>query len=239
MSCHQDRVRKDVMRYVARISSEAHKTVKKKAKPGIMEYQCESTFKHYAYHVGGCRHVAYTCICASGDNGAVLHYGHAMPTLRFPFQSMKIGILKGDVDEMIDAGIAAVFQPHGLGHLLGLDVHDVGGYIKGTPKRPTEPGFRCLRTARNLQAGMALTIEPGCYFIDSVLDEALSDSNKSRYFNEEVLNRFRGFGGVRIEDDVFVTENGIENYTLVPRTVEEIEDWMSSKEDLLNGVNAV
>lgn len=66
------------------------------------------------------------------------------------------------------AGIGGVFQPHGLGHLLGLDVHDVGGYIKGTPDRPKEPGFRSLRTTRNLEAGMALTIEPGCYFIDSV-----------------------------------------------------------------------
>ncbi|XP_065203567.1 xaa-Pro dipeptidase [Planococcus citri] len=301
---------KEVMRYVARISSEAHKTLMRKAKPGIMEYQCESIFTHYTYHVGGCRHVAYTCICASGDNGSVLHYGHASKpndkiindgemctfdmgsvycgysadiTVSFPVNGKftedqksiynavleanlavqkaakpgvswrdmhllsykvmltnlkKIGILKGDVDEMIEAGIGAVFQPHGLGHLLGLDVHDVGGYIKGTPKRPTEPGFRCLRTARNLEAGMALTIEPGCYFIESVLDKALKDPVQSRYFDAEVLKRFRGFGGVRIEDDVFVTENGIENYTQVPRTVEEIEDWMSKKDDSfgLNGV---
>lgn len=64
--------------------------------------------------------------------------------------------------------MGAVFQPHGLGHLLGLDVHDVGGYLEGNPTRLPEAGFRSLRTARNLEEGMVLTIEPGCYFIDHV-----------------------------------------------------------------------
>lgn len=80
----------------------------------------------------------------------------------------EINVLCGDVDEMFDKGIAAIFQPHGLGHLLGIDVHDVGGYLDGLPKRPTKPGLKSLRTARNLEVGMALTIEPGCYFIVSV-----------------------------------------------------------------------
>lgn len=78
------------------------------------------------------------------------------------------GLLTGDVEAMIKAGVGAVFQPHGLGHLLGLDVHDVGGYPKDGPPRPTEPGFSSLRTARLLEAGMVLTVEPGCYFIDKV-----------------------------------------------------------------------
>lgn len=78
------------------------------------------------------------------------------------------GLLKGDVDAMVEAGVGAVFQPHGLGHLLGLDVHDVGGYPKDGPLRPVQPGFSSLRTARVLKAGMVLTVEPGCYFIDKV-----------------------------------------------------------------------
>lgn len=78
------------------------------------------------------------------------------------------GLLKGDVDEMVKAGIAAVFQPHGLGHLIGLDVHDVGGYLEDCPPRPTEPGVNRLRFARNLKAGMYVTVEPGCYFIGCV-----------------------------------------------------------------------
>lgn len=64
--------------------------------------------------------------------------------------------------------MGAVFQPHGLGHFLGLDVHDVGGYLAKDPPRPSEVGVNRLRTARTLQAGMVLTIEPGCYFVEHV-----------------------------------------------------------------------
>lgn len=79
------------------------------------------------------------------------------------------GLVKGDVQEMLEAGLGAVFQPHGLGHLLGLDVHDVGGYLSGQPQRSNAiRGLDRLRTARTLQERMVLTIEPGCYFIDPV-----------------------------------------------------------------------
>ena len=64
--------------------------------------------------------------------------------------------------------MGATFQPHGLGHFMGCDVHDVGGYLEGHPTRPAVPGLKSLRTARTLKAGMVLTIEPGCYFIDHV-----------------------------------------------------------------------
>lgn len=75
---------------------------------------------------------------------------------------------------LFQAGIAAVFQPHGLGHFLGMAVHDVGGYLKGMPERRKEAGLNRLRTARVLQAGMALTIEPGCYFIDFVSESRVT-----------------------------------------------------------------
>lgn len=79
-----------------------------------------------------------------------------------------INLLHGDIDEMYEAGLAAIFQPHGLGHHLGIDVHDVGGYLEGHPERPKHPGVSALRTARSLEVGMALTVEPGCYFIEPV-----------------------------------------------------------------------
>lgn len=68
----------------------------------------------------------------------------------------------------LKANLAATFQPHGLGHFMGLDVHDVGGYLEGHPNRPEKSGLKSLRTARILEAGMVLTVEPGCYFIDRV-----------------------------------------------------------------------
>lgn len=74
---------------------------------------------------------------------------------------------------------------------------------------------------------MVLTVEPGCYFIDYLLDAALTNPLQAKYFNQEVLPRFRLFGGVRLEDDVAVTANGIENYTLCPRTIEEVETVMA------------
>uniref|UniRef100_A0A2R8ME09 Xaa-Pro dipeptidase n=1 Tax=Callithrix jacchus TaxID=9483 RepID=A0A2R8ME09_CALJA len=138
----------------------------------------------------------------------------------------QMGILSGSVDAMVQAHLGAVFMPHGLGHFLGIDVHDVGGYPEGV-ERIDEPGLRSLRTTRHLQPSMVLTVEPGIYFIDHLLDEALADPARACFFNREVLQRFRGFGGVRIEDDVVVTDSGIELLTCVPRTVEEIEACMA------------
>uniref|UniRef100_A0A2I3GL14 Xaa-Pro dipeptidase n=1 Tax=Nomascus leucogenys TaxID=61853 RepID=A0A2I3GL14_NOMLE len=137
-----------------------------------------------------------------------------------------MGILSGSVDAMVQAHLGAVFMPHGLGHFMGIDVHDVGGYPEGV-ERIDEPGLRSLRTARHLQPGMVLTVEPGIYFIDHLLDEALADPARACFFNREVLQRFCGFGGVRIEEDVVVTDSGMELLTCVPRTVEEIEACMA------------
>ena len=82
----------------------------------------------------------------------------------------QLGCLTGDIDEMLAKRIGYIFMPHGLGHLVGLDVHDVGGYLPTTPLRNKEPGLKNLRTARNLEAGMVITIEPGCYFRDFLLN---------------------------------------------------------------------
>nr|XP_005893978.1 PREDICTED: xaa-Pro dipeptidase isoform X3 [Bos mutus] len=291
----------EVLRYTNKISSEAHREVMKAVKVGMKEYEMESLFEHYCYSRGGMRHSSYTCICGSGENSAVLHYGHAGApndktiqdgdmcvfdmggeyycfasdiTCSFPangkftpdqkaiyeavlrscravMSAMKpgvwwpdmhrladrihleeltrIGLLTGSVDAMVQVHLGAVFMPHGLGHLLGLDVHDVGGYPEGVD-RIDEPGLQRLRTARHLEPRMVLTVEPGIYFIDHLLDEALADPTRSCFFNREVLQRFRGFGGVRIEEDVVVTDTGMELLTCVPRTVEEVEACMAGQD---------
>ncbi|MEE6513882.1 hypothetical protein FKM82_021727 [Ascaphus truei] len=101
------------------------------------------------------------------------------------------------------------------------------------------PGLKSLRTARVLQERMVLTIEPGIYFIDHVLDQAWADPAQSCFINNEVLQRFRGFGGVRIEDDIAVTASGMELLTCVPRTVEEIESFMAEAKDGNKALNRV
>lgn len=118
-------------------------------------------------------------------------------------------LLQGDIEEMIDAGLNYVFQPHGLGHLIGLDVHDVGGYLQHCPPKPKQIGPNRLRMARVLQANMYITIEPGCYFIKPLLEKAFADPSQSKFLVKETLDRFWNFGGVRIEDDVLVTKTGV------------------------------
>uniref|UniRef100_A0A0R3RNP8 Peptidase_M24 domain-containing protein n=1 Tax=Elaeophora elaphi TaxID=1147741 RepID=A0A0R3RNP8_9BILA len=106
------------------------------------------------------------------------------------------GILSGDLEEMMKARMGAVFMPHGLGHFMGLDVHDCGGYLGDAEQRSSFPGLKALRTTRTLQERMVITIEPGCYFIDVLLDAALNDPIQSKFIVKEKLNEFRGFGGV-------------------------------------------
>ena len=142
---------------------------------------------------------------------------------------LKRGYLQGgSVEEMDAANLGAVFMPHGLGHLMGLDTHDVGGYLKGCPERSEVAGLKSLRTARDLEQGMVLTVEPGVYFIDHLLDAAQQNPAQARFLADK-LHAMRGSGGVRIEDDVVVLADGIEVLSDVPRTVEEIEAWMAGE----------
>ena len=139
-----------------------------------------------------------------------------------------IGIIQGSVDDLIANHIPALFMPHGLGHFMGLDVHDPGGYPEGT-SRIDEPGIRSLRCGRKLESGMVITVEPGVYFIDAVLEPALSNPAVSQFLVPNKLKFFRNFGGVRIEDDVLVTPKGSENFTRVPRQIHEVEAVMEGE----------
>lgn len=136
-----------------------------------------------------------------------------------------MGIVRGNVDDMMNENIFALFFPHGLGHFLGLDTHDVGGYPKGVD-RIDRPGIKFLRARRELLPGMVITIEPGIYFVPAVLEPAMADPEKNQFLNTEKVESLLDFGGVRIEDDIIVTENGIENMTNVPKEVDEIEKLM-------------
>jgi len=141
-----------------------------------------------------------------------------------------VGVLRKDasVEDMMRVNLASLFMMHGLGHLIGLNVHDVGGYIKDkTPKRPTKAGYKSLRTCRTLRENMCLTVEPGIYFNSYALSTASEEQKK--FLIKERLNDFVNFGGVRIEDVVVVTKTGIENLTNCPRTVSDVEAVMCGK----------
>ena len=128
------------------------------------------------------------------------------------------------VKELVDMRLAAHWMPHGLGHFIGIDTHDVGGYPDGGKyQRQTGIGLKSLRTARDMEENMVLTVEPGCYFIDHMIDKLLADDELKQYVNVDRLNGLRGTGGVRLEDVVAVTATGCVNYTLAPRGVDEVE----------------
>lgn len=139
------------------------------------------------------------------------------------------GVLKGDIETLMEKQIMQFFQPHGLGHLIGLDVHDVGGYMEDSPARPTAADCCRLRTARVLEEGLYMTVEPGCYFNEALMEQALTNPAVAPFVDAEKLREYAKFGGVRIESDVLVTKDGVENYTVVPRTIEEIERTMAGE----------
>ncbi|MCC5942815.1 MAG: aminopeptidase P family protein [Balneolaceae bacterium] len=139
----------------------------------------------------------------------------------------EIGIVKGNIEEMMEKNIFALFFPHGLGHFLGLETHDVGGYPKGVD-RIDRPGIRFLRVRRELMSGMVITIEPGIYFIPALLKPALENSEQAAYLNRGKVEGLFNFGGIRIEDNLIITEDGVENLTDVPKEIKEIEEIMSS-----------
>merc|ERR1719384_820843 len=100
------------------------------------------------------------------------------------------------------------FMPHGLGHCLGLDVHDGGGYPPGEHRKDDPRIDQNLRCGRKLLENMVVTVEPGFYFVDYLINSVLEDPAKAKFVNQERLAELRPVGGVRIEDNVVVTEDG-------------------------------
>ena len=277
---------KKLLKYIAKISNEAHMALMKYMAPGLNERDTENFFLQYLRDRYYTRFMGYGCICASGANAATLHYilnnrdmedgdiyltdmginflGYGsdisctypvngkftdmqkkiynivLESNRTVIKSIqpgitkypeidklsKIVILQGlqnigilsdkyDVEDMFNDGLARTFMPHSVGHFLGLDIHDVG--------------HRNITYKSNqiLISGTFITVEPGIYFIDFLMDQAEQSPVLSKYLNVEELEKYRGFGGVRIEDDVMVEDDYVESYQKgLPRTVEQIEEYM-------------
>jgi Xaa-Pro aminopeptidase len=138
--------------------------------------------------------------------------------------------MRGDTDAAVEAGAHALFFPHGLGHMIGLDVHDMEGLgedLVGYDEqvtRSTQFGLAYLRMAKALKPGHVVTVEPGIYFIPALIDQWKSEQKHTEYINYDALAPYRDFGGVRIEDNVLVTDQG--HRVLgppIPKTLRDVE----------------
>jgi len=155
---------------------------------------------------------------------------HLLAARSFATDLKAAGLMKGDVDEAVAAGAHALFFPHGLGHMIGLDVHDLEnlgeqyvGYEPGV-ERSQQFGLGYLRLARKLQPGFVLTVEPGLYFIPQLIDQWKAEKQNGAFINYKEVEKFRNARGYRIEDNVLVTKSG--NRVLgppIPKTVADVE----------------
>nr|BAN38310.1 Xaa-Pro dipeptidase, putative [Entamoeba histolytica] len=288
----------DFMRLAINGTAEAHRACMKYCKPGMYEFELEAEFYRVAYGQYGMRNFGYFPICASGNKGATMHYGHAGHpnrkimedgemvlmdvgtechryatdlTLTYPINGkfteqqktiynivlscnrgceaamkpgvkgynihelfnklmlkglLEAGLIKGDVEEMYKNDVHFFFMPHGIGHLIGIDTHDVGGFNFGIP-RSDNCSLKKGRFNRVFEAGNIYPVEPGIYFIPFFLERGFKNEQVKKYLVENEIRKFWNFGGVRIEDDVLVTEEGVEVLDKdIPRTVEEIEAFL-------------
>ena len=139
---------------------------------------------------------------------------HSMACRQLTSGLKLLGLIKGDVDSAVSAGAHALFMPAGLGHMMGLDVHDMEGlgedYVGYTDRirRSDQFGTCRLRLARALEPGFVITVEPGLYFIPGLIDQWKAEAKFEEFIDYHKLEAFRDFGGIRIEDEVLVLEDG-------------------------------
>ncbi len=127
----------------------------------------------------------------------------------------ELGLMKGDTEEAVRNGAHAMFMPHGLGHMMGMDVHDMEGlgqtyvgFDEETQPNLEQFGTNCLRCGRRLQEGWVMTDEPGIYFIPALIDEWRAKGINKDFLNFDLLETYKDFGGIRIEDDILITKEG-------------------------------
>jgi Xaa-Pro aminopeptidase len=155
---------------------------------------------------------------------------HMMACRIITSEMKDLGLMKGDIDEAVAEGAHALFMPHGLGHMMGLDVHDMEalgenfiGY-NDEVKRSTQFGLAFLRFALPYKPGHVFTIEPGCYFIPELIDLWRSEGKFKDFINYDKVITYKDFGGIRIEDNLLITEKGHKLLGKpIPKTVSEIE----------------
>lgn len=149
----------------------------------------------------------------------------------------ELGLMKGDVDEAVAAGAHAMFLPHGLGHMMGMDVHDMEsldqinvGFDAETRPRLDQFGTNCLRMGRRLEEGFVVTDEPGIYFIPALIDDWKASGHCAEFLNFDMLETYKDFGGIRIEDDVLITKDGCRfiGKDRIPYHPKDIEEFMKN-----------
>ena len=150
----------------------------------------------------------------------------------------ELGLMKGDTDEAVRAGAHAMFLPHGLGHMMGMDVHDMEGlgqiyvgFDEETRPNLEQFGTNCLRMGRRLEEGFVVTDEPGIYFIPALIDEWKAKGHCKEWLNFDKLETYKDFGGIRIEDDVLITKNGCRflGEKRIPYHPNELEKFMNNQ----------
>ena len=144
----------------------------------------------------------------------------------------ELGLMKGDTEEAVQAGAHAMFMPHGLGHMMGMDVHDMEGlgqtyvgFDEETQPNLEQFGTNCLRCGRRLQEGWVMTDEPGIYFIPALIDDWKASGHCKEFINFDLLETYKDFGGIRIEDDILITKEGQRflGKDRIPYHIDEVE----------------
>ena len=151
----------------------------------------------------------------------------------------ELGLMKGDTDEAVAAGAHAMFLPHGLGHMMGMDVHDMEGlgqiyvgFDEETRPNLEQFGTNCLRMGRKLEEGFVVTDEPGIYFIPALIDDWKASGHCKDFLNFDLLETYKDFGGIRIEDDLLITKDGCRfmGKQRIPYHPKELEAFMAENE---------
>lgn len=146
-----------------------------------------------------------------------------------------LGLMKGNTEDAVQAGAHAMFFPHGLGHMMGMDVHDMEGLGQNyvgfdeEVQPSTQFGLNCLRCGRRLQKGFVMTDEPGLYFIPHLIDLWRSEKKHTDFINYDEVEKYKDFGGVRLEDDILITDDGcrLVGKQIIPYHIDDVEAFIA------------